>query len=124
MCEWIAANLGPDVPVHFSAFHPDWKMLDVPSTPKETLTRARRIAMSCGLRYAYTGNVHDPAGDATHCHGCGAVVIGRDWYELTSWSLTDDGCCRQCGAQCAGVFQGSAGTWGRKRRPVSLAAYA
>ncbi len=123
MCEWIVGNLGPDVPLHFSAFHPDWKMLDTPATPKTTLTRARRIALSCGLRYAYTGNVHDPAGDATVCHGCGNTVIGRDWYELTAWDLTQDGRCRRCGTRCAGVFDGPPGDWGRQRRPISLGAF-
>jgi pyruvate formate lyase activating enzyme len=123
LCEWIAGNLGPDVPVHFSAFHPDWKMLDTPATPKSTLTRARRIALSCGLRYAYTGNVHDIVGDATVCHGCGTAVIGRDWYELTAWHLTDDGRCRRCGTRCAGVFAGPPGDWGRQRRPISLGAF-
>jgi len=124
MCEWIAGNLGSDVPIHFSAFHPDWKMRNTPATPKAALTRARLIALSCGLRYAYTGNVHDRAGDATRCHRCGEVVIGRDWYELTAWNLTGDGRCRRCGTPCAGVFDGPAGDWGRKRRPISLAAFA
>jgi pyruvate formate lyase activating enzyme len=120
MAAWIAKKLGPDVPVHFTAFHPDWKMLDRPSTPPPTLTRARRIAHEHGLRHVYTGNVHDPAGGTTLCHACGAVLIARDWYEMKTWHLTDDGCCRACGARCAGVFDGPPGTWGARRQPVRL----
>lgn len=123
MTRWIAANLGPDVPVHFSAFHPDWKMLDVPPTPTSTLTRARQIARANGIRYAYTGNVHDPAGGSTYCHGCGAVLIGRDWYRLTDWNLTDVGHCRSCGTPCAGVFRGPPGEWGRRRARVDMTAF-
>jgi pyruvate formate lyase activating enzyme len=124
LCAWIVEHLGPDVPLHFSAFHPDWKMLDKPPTPKATLTRARRIGLDAGLRYVYTGNVHDAEGDATYCHGCGAVVIGRDWYELTHWALTPDGRCEHCGTPCAGVFDGAPGNWGRKRQPIRLTAMA
>jgi pyruvate formate lyase activating enzyme len=124
LCAWIVEHLGPDVPLHFSAFHPDWKMLDKPPTPKATLTRARRIGLDAGLRYVYTGNVHDAQGDATYCHGCGAVVIGRDWYELTHWALTPDGRCQHCGTPCAGVFDGAPGRWGRKRQPIHLTAMA
>ena len=117
---WILDNLGPDVPVHFTAFHPDWKMMDRPSTPAATLSRAREIAMEEGIRYAYTGNVHDEAGQSTYCHACGKVVIGRDWYVITSWGLTDDGRCRDCDTRCAGVFEGPAGTWGSRRLPVAI----
>jgi pyruvate formate lyase activating enzyme len=122
MTAWIVENLGPDVPLHFSAFHPDWKMRDVPPTPPRTLTRARNIALKNGIRYAYTGNVHDAAGDATNCHHCGACVIARDWYELTAWNLDGSGRCAECGTPCAGVFDGPPGTWGRRRRPIKLAA--
>ncbi len=121
LTRWVVNTLGPDVPLHFSAFHPDWKMMDTPPTPPATLTRARAIALRNGVRYAYTGNVHDLEGDATRCHTCGAVVIGRDWYELISWNLTEDGRCRACGTPCAGVFEAKPGTWGRKRRPLSFA---
>jgi pyruvate formate lyase activating enzyme len=86
------------------------------------LTRARAIALKSGIRYAYTGNVHDPVGGATLCHHCGAAVIGRDWYELTAWNLDDRGRCAACGTPCAGVFEGPAGIWGRRRYPVRLAA--
>ena len=121
---WIVENLGPDVPVHFTAFHPDWKMLDTPTTPPATLSRARAIALKNGIRYAYTGNVYDAAGGSTYCHGCGALLIGRDWYELGAWNLTDDGRCLRCGAACAGVFDGLPGEWGRRRAPVRLRAFA
>lgn len=121
MTRWIAGALGPDVPIHFSAFHPDWKMMDTPPTPPATLSRARQIALANGLRYAYTGNVHDLEGDATRCHGCGAALIERDWYELIGYGLGDDGRCLSCGSPCAGVFAGPPGQWGRRRRPVRLA---
>jgi pyruvate formate lyase activating enzyme len=122
MCEWIVEHLGPDVPVHFTAFHPDWKMRDRPPTPPATLARARTIAREVGVRYAYTGNVHDEEGGSTFCHACGERLIGRDWYELTSWKLTPDGRCRACGEACAGVFAGPPGDWGRRRLPVRLRA--
>ncbi len=120
MTRWVVAELGPDVPMHFSAFHPDYKMRDVPPTPPETLLRARQIAIGNGVRYAYVGNVSNEAADSTYCHACGERVIGRDWYEITAWNLTDDGHCRACGARCAGVFDGPPGTWGRRRQPVRL----
>jgi pyruvate formate lyase activating enzyme len=120
MTRWIVERLGPDVPVHFTAFHPDWKMLDRPRTPASTLTRARRIALDNGVRYAYTGNVHDVAGGATICRGCGAAVIERDWYEMVAWRLTGDGRCLRCGTPCAGVFDGEPGAWGAKRRAVQM----
>jgi pyruvate formate lyase activating enzyme len=120
LSQWIVEHLGPDVPLHFSAFHPDFRMLDVPPTPPAALTRARRIALDNGLRYAYTGNVHDPAGDSTLCHECGEVVIARDWYVLKDWHLTDDGRCAKCGTPCAGVFDGPPGDWGQKRLPVRI----
>jgi len=121
MTRWAVERLGPDVPMHFTAFHPAWRMLDRPPTPPETLTAARRIAMRNGVRYAYTGNVQDPEGQSTFCHHCGRVVIGRDGYVLTAWHLTDDGRCRFCGTACAGVFEGPPGAWGAKRLPVRLA---
>ena len=124
MSEWLMENLGPEVPLHFSAFHPDYRMLDTPRTPRDTLTAARRIAMAAGLRYVYTGNVHDKRGGSTYCHACGHCLIGRDWYELSDWALTDDGSCRNCGTPCAGVFEPRPGSWGRKRQPIRLAPYA
>jgi pyruvate formate lyase activating enzyme len=122
MTQWIMAKLGADVPLHFSAFHPDWKMLDVPATPAATLTRARELAISNGLRYVYTGNVHDAKGASTYCHGCGARVIERDWYELGEWRLDEQGACQACGTRIPGVFNGPPGDWGGKRLPVRLSA--
>jgi pyruvate formate lyase activating enzyme len=120
MTRWVVESLGPDVPMHFTAFHPAYKMLDVPPTPPSTLTRARKIALGNGVRFAYTGNVHDESGDSTVCPECGRVVIGRDWYRLTKWKLTSDGCCTNCGARCPGRFEGPPGDWGARRRPVRL----
>lgn len=117
---WLMNRLGPDVPLHFTAFHPDWKMTDKPPTPPQTLRLARRIAMEAGLRYVYTGNVHDPEGQTTHCTACGAVLIGRDWYEITAWRLAADGRCMACGAPCDGVFDAGPGRWGPRRQPISL----
>ncbi|MCU0283866.1 MAG: AmmeMemoRadiSam system radical SAM enzyme [Candidatus Nanopelagicales bacterium] len=122
MTRWVVEHCGPDVPMHFSAFHPDWKMRDVPATPPATLRRAREIALANGVRHAYTGNVHDRAGDTTHCPGCGAAVIERDWYQLRAYRLDGTGHCRACGTRVAGVFDGPAGDWGRRRLPVSIAA--
>lgn len=121
MTRWVVANLGPDVPMHFSAFHPDWKMRDYPPTPPATLTRARAIALGNGVHHAYTGNVHDSAGGSTYCSGCGKLLIQRDWYELGAWHLTPDGCCAYCGETCAGVFEEAPGNWGARRMPVRLA---
>lgn len=120
-CAWLAEHLGPDVPLHFSAFHPDFKMRDVPPTPPATLRRARRIAHDHGLRYVYTGNVHDRDGQTTTCPGCGAAVVVRDWYEMVRYDLTGDGACTHCGARVPGVYDGPAGTWGSRRLPVRLA---
>jgi pyruvate formate lyase activating enzyme len=122
MTHWIMDKLGPDVPLHFTAFHPDWKMRDKPPTPPATLTRARDIALRNGLHYVYTGNVHDPAGASTYCPSCGTRVIERDWYELGEWKLDGAGACGKCGARIVGVFDGSPGKWGRARLPVRLTA--
>jgi len=120
MCEWIMENLGPDVPLHFSAFHPDYKMLDVPPTPAATLKRARRVALNTGLRYVYTGNVHDREGDTTFCYACHAPLIVRDWYEILEYRLTPQGRCPACDTQLAGRFEAAAGHFGRQRVPVVL----
>ncbi len=124
MTQWVVEHLGPDVPMHFTAFHPDWKMPDTPPTPPSTLAHARRIAISNGVRYAYTGNVHDEDGGSTYCHHCGQRLIGRDWYLLTEWNLDNQGRCNKCQTPCAGVFEPKPGTWGAKRIPVRLANYA
>jgi pyruvate formate lyase activating enzyme len=120
LSRWVMERLGPDVPLHFTAFHPDWKMLDTPPTPPPTLRMARRIAREAGLRYVYTGNIHDPAGQSTYCHACDAMLVGRDWYDLTVWNLTADGQCSRCGTPCAGVFEGRHGRWGRHRQPITV----
>jgi pyruvate formate lyase activating enzyme len=121
MSQWIADKLGPDVPLHFTAFHPDWKMLDKPPTPPATLTRARNIALANGLHFVYTGNVHDREGGSTYCAGCGTRVIERDWYQLGDWKLTGSGTCKNCGNQIPGVFAGAPGHWGARRMGVRLA---
>jgi len=118
MSAWIMENLGLDVPLHFSAFHPDWKMQDVPPTPPATLTRAREIAMQHGLRYVYTGNVHDTRGSSSYCDQCGHLLIERDWYELGSWGLDSNGCCEACGNSAPGLFEEKPGQWGAQRMPV------
>jgi pyruvate formate lyase activating enzyme len=120
MTKWVAGELGPDVPMHFTAFHPDYKMMDVPPTPPRTLTRAREIAMNNGLYYAYTGNVHDKGGESTYCHHCGQLLIGRDWYQLSEWNLDAGGKCTRCGTRCAGVFEEKPGDWGPKRVAVKM----
>jgi pyruvate formate lyase activating enzyme len=120
LTQWVVERLGPDVPIHFSAFHPDFRMLDIPPTPAATLTMARSVAMKNGIRYAYTGNVQDVEGGSTYCHRCGNTLIGRDWYELSDWNLSADGSCRFCSAPCAGVFDAQPGHWGARRTPVLL----
>jgi len=120
LAAWIARDLGPDVPLHFSAFHPDYKMMDVPATPPATLRRARAIAMREGLRYVYTGNVHDREGDATACPGCGAAVIERDWYEILGSRLHGDRCAA-CDTRIPGRFGDAVGNFGRRRMRVVIA---
>ncbi|MEW5782088.1 MAG: AmmeMemoRadiSam system radical SAM enzyme [Pseudomonadota bacterium] len=122
LAEWCCKELGPDVPLHFSAFHPDFKLLDRPATPPATLQRARRIALDAGLHYVYTGNVHDRAGDSTYCPGCGKAVIERDWYEILSYSLDDTGHCKHCGTAIAGRFGHFGHAFGARRIPVRIAA--
>jgi pyruvate formate lyase activating enzyme len=121
---WVHDRLGDDVPLHFTAFHPDFRMTDIPATPPETLTRARQIAIGNGLNYVYTGNVHDGVGGSTYCPTCGQLVIGRDWYRLTAWRLTPEGRCNQCGTSVAGVFEPRPGDWGARRQPVRLDSFA
>ncbi len=117
---WIGEELGPDVPLHFTAFHPDFKMMDRPPTPPATLSRARRIGIDAGLRHVYTGNVHDRAGQSTYCHGCGEVLIERDWYTLGRWQLDEHGSCVSCATPLSGVFERTPGAWGSRRRPVRM----
>ena len=122
LSNWIRERLGPDTPLHFSAFHPDWRMRDVAQTPASTLQTARRIALESGLGYVYTGNVHDETGQSTYCHHCGERLIGRDWYDITSWTMTADGRCAKCGAACGGVFEAIPGAWGARRLPIRVSA--
>ena len=118
--EWIMKELGPDVPVHFTAFHPDYKMRDIPATPASTLTRARRIAMDAGLNYVYTGNVHDTTGGTTFCPGCRKPLIVRDWHRIDDYRVTPDGKCPDCHAAIAGRFETFRKQFGRRRIPVHL----
>jgi pyruvate formate lyase activating enzyme len=121
-CRWIANNLGPDVPLHFSAFHPDYKMTDISATPAATLTRAREIARLAGLRYVYTGNVHDTEGGSTYCPACEEAVIERDWYDIRGYHLKADGACQFCGTRLAGRYGHFNKAFGRRRIPVRIGA--
>lgn len=120
MCRWLRIELGTDVPLHFSAFHPDYKMVDIAATPPATLIRARDIALRAGLNYVYTGNVHHRAGDTTVCPACNAELIERDWYQINSYQLREDGCCSSCGNAIAGRFAEHSGNFGRKRIPLRI----
>jgi pyruvate formate lyase activating enzyme len=124
MAAWIAAELGPDVPIHFTAFHPDYKMDDLPATPAATLARARRIAKAEGLRHVYTGNVRDVAGGTTHCHACDTPLIVRDWHRIERYDLTPGGACPTCATPLAGRFEAFRGQFGPRRIPVRLNAVA
>jgi len=124
LSRWVVKELGPDVPLHFTAFHPDYRMRDKERTPAETLIRSWQIARGNGVRYAYTGNIHHKPTGSTYCHECGLRLIGRDWHMLDEWNLTDDAKCRRCGTACAGVFEAGHGNWGRRRMPVKLRAFA
>jgi pyruvate formate lyase activating enzyme len=121
-CRWIAKNLGPDVPLHFSAFHPDYKMTDIAATPAATLTRAREIARLAGLNYVYTGNVHDTEGGSTYCPACEEAVIERDWYDIRGYHLKADGACQFCGSRLAGRYGQFNKAFGRRRIPVRIGA--
>lgn len=120
MCQWVVEHLGPDVPMHFTVFHPDWKMRDKPQTPHQTVRRARQIALEQGVHYAYVGNMHDIDADSTWCHHCGKLLIGRDWYQLSDFQLDSYGRCLSCGTICPGVFEAKPGSWGPKRQRVVM----
>ncbi len=122
LSQWVAKELGPDVPLHFSAFHPDYKMPDVPATPPATLARAREIALRAGLHYVYTGNIHNVEGDTTFCPACKTPLIVRDWYQIKDYRLSDDGHCPQCQTKIAGRFQHFAlnRQFGPRRIPVAM----
>lgn len=117
---WVHEHLGPHIPMHFTAFHPDWKMLDKPPTPVSTLKRARNIALAAGQHYVYTGNVYNREGGITSCHKCGQQLIVREGYTLSDWHLDEHGTCPSCGMRCAGVFNSSPGQWGSRRQPVRI----
>jgi pyruvate formate lyase activating enzyme len=120
MSAWILRELGPDIPLHFTAFHPDHKMPDVPATPAATLIRARKIAMDHGLHYVYTGNVRNAEGDTTWCPGCRRPLIERDWHRIANYRLSPDGHCPHCGTAIAGRFAAQAGSFGRRRVPIVI----
>jgi pyruvate formate lyase activating enzyme len=120
MTRWIVAELGPDVPVHFTAFHPDYKMRDIPATPAATLRRARDIALAEGLNYVFTGNVHDETGGTTYCPSCRMALIVRDWYEIEEYRVTNEGKCPHCGTAIAGRYEAFKGQFGRRRIPVAI----
>lgn len=122
MTRWVVESLGPDVPMHFTAFHPDWKMRDRPRTPASTVARARKIALKNGIRYAYTGNIVDVEGSSTYCAGCGDCLIVRQGYSITDWRLDAEGRCGGCGARPPGRFEATAGTWGNRRLPIRIGA--
>ncbi len=124
MSQWIRQELGADVPLHFSAFHPDYKLNEIMPTPPHTLIEARKIALDAGLHYVYTGNVHNLEGDTTFCPTCGSAAIVRDWYEIRQYQVTQDGRCECCNAPIAGRFEQFAGQFGRQRIPVRIAATA
>ncbi|MDH5480828.1 MAG: AmmeMemoRadiSam system radical SAM enzyme, partial [Nitrosomonas sp.] len=117
---WVINELGVDVPIHFSAFHPDYKMNELPGTPFETLNQARKIALDAGLQYVYTGNVHDQEGDTTYCPTCNSALIVRDWYQIKQYRLTPDGRCIDCKAAIAGCFDEFTGQFGSKRIPIAI----
>ena len=123
MCDWILDRLGDEVPIHFTAFHPDFRLRDREGTPPETLRRAYQIARQTGLKYAYVGNVHDVSNQSTYCAQCGQLVIERDWYQLGAYHL-DGSRCRHCGGSVVGRFDTSPGHWGRQRLPVQISRFA
>ncbi len=120
MTQWGMTHLGPEVPWHFTAFHPDYKMDKIKQTPLESLLRARDIARKNGFYYVYAGNVHDKQSGSTWCHHCGQCLIGRDWYDLSDWNLTASGHCQHCGTLCHGLFEEHPGQWGGRRQVISF----
>lgn len=120
LSNWIMQNLGPDVPLHFTAFHPSWKMLSIPATPKDTVIQARKIAKSQGLHHVYTGNIHDLEGNSTYCTKCNFPLIIRNWHNILQYNLSNSGKCLNCEHQCTGIFNGPCGNWGGKRQLINL----
>lgn len=103
MCNWVLENLGDSVPIHFTAFHPSFRMMDIPRTPESTVLRARSIALSEGIKYCYVGNMLDKEGQTTRCPACKTALIQRDWHSITKMNM-HGGLCPSCGAAIAGVF--------------------
>ncbi len=124
MTQWVVEHLGADVPMHFSAFHPAWKLTGPTSTPLQTLLRARQIARANGVHHAYIGNAHDPEADSTTCSSCGTLLIGRDWYQLTAWNLDPQSRCPNCQTPLPGRFESAPGTWGARCQRVRLSDFA
>src|ERR1700722_2189470 len=124
LTQWAARELRVDVPLHFTAFHPDYRMLETSPTPPPTLQKARAIAIRNGLQHVYVGNVHDPARQATLCPTCGARAIGRDGYTIIGYALDASGACSSCGTRMAGVFVVQPGAWGSRRLSVDIERYA
>jgi pyruvate formate lyase activating enzyme len=124
LTQWVGRELRADVPLHFTAFHPDYHMLETQPTPPATLQKARSIAIKNGLHHVYVGNVHDPARQATLCPTCGARAIRRNGYTITGYALDATGACTNCGTKMAGVFAGKPGAWGSRRLPVDIERYA
>ena len=120
MCAWIMRELGPDVPLHFTAFHPDYKMNDLPPTPPATLHRSRKIALEAGLQYVFTGNIHDAEGGTTFCPQCHAALIVRDWHQINAYEVTPEAKCPHCATTIAGEFEVFSGQFGRRRIPVAI----
>ncbi len=121
LSSWVMETCGPDVPLHFTAFRPDHRMLSHERTPLETLLRAREVARQAGLRHVYIGNAHHRDAQSSYCAGCGERVIGRDWHTLSDWKLDDLGGCVTCGTRFHGVIDGPPGDWGRERLPLRMA---
>ena len=122
MGRWVMSELGPDIPHHVTAFHPDWRMRDVPPTPPATLLRAREILRGEGLHHVYTGNISYRPGEITYCAGCGLELIERDRYEILRYALTETGACTGCGEVLPGVYDKAPGHFGPRRIPVRLGA--
>jgi pyruvate formate lyase activating enzyme len=121
MSQWIHDELGADVPLHLTAFHPDYRMIDTPRTPHQALIKARDIAIKAGLQYVYVGNVLDPERASTYCPKCQQRLIQRSWHDVETYELTANRC-RFCGYEIAGRFGDQPGHWGTRRMPVDPAA--
>jgi pyruvate formate lyase activating enzyme len=120
MSQWIHRELGGAVPLHFTAFHPDWKMRDIRATPAQSLARARSIAIGEGLKFVYTGNIHDAEGGTTSCASCGVALITRDWYRILLYRVSADGRCLNCSAPVPGFYEKFSGQFGNQRTPVAI----